>query len=167
MPSWGLHGAAAFDLAVTSGLRSGAIAASAGDGTTCRLVRGGNLYSGDKTVPGYTLGLRLGLYLGNLLSVQKNLLSVQKNSTCVEPISHVHQIRAKMLPEAGLNCNLTNVAIAKKTLCVEPGPRVNKICAEMFPEAASASHINTIEYPSRFLRTIKAIGAADPCWTAP
>ena len=133
----------------------------------CRLVRGENLYSGDKTAPGYTLGHRLGLYLGNLFSAQKNCSQYKKNSTCVEPISHVHQIRAKMLPEAGLNCNLTNVAIAKKTLCVEPGPRVNKIRAEMFPEAASANHINTIEHPSRFLRTIKTIGAADPRWTAP
>ena len=45
----------------------------------CRLVRGGNLYSGDKTVPGYTLGHRLGLYLGNLLSVQKKFaLSTKK-----------------------------------------------------------------------------------------
>ena len=33
VPLWGLHGPAAFDLAVTSGLRSGAVAASASDGS--------------------------------------------------------------------------------------------------------------------------------------
>ena len=82
--------------------------------TTCRLVRGGNLYSGDKTVPGYILGRQLGLYLGNLLSVQKNLLSVQKNSTCVEPPSHVQQIRAEMISEGGLSCTVQDRSVAKK-----------------------------------------------------
>ena len=33
VPHWGLHGAAAFDLAVTSGLRVGAVAGSAQDGS--------------------------------------------------------------------------------------------------------------------------------------
>ena len=32
VPAWGLHGAAAFELAVTSGMRSAVVAASAGDG---------------------------------------------------------------------------------------------------------------------------------------